>query len=525
MSTAQSASSADAAPSLDVLPDLIPDASPMSDPSLNSTPAQDSIRKEYFTSKADRALQHDLPFRPNITRSIIASQVEDQRKTYDYNRVTINGILSQELNPTHAMFNSVPFVPTSGGPCFANPAQSFWYRSTITQFSDLLEDASYSPTIKAQYMDFFNHFVVPALGPIPSVEAPWTPHLTHDASPFEPSWNVNGQEYFTPNHQIGFTFEPIGPLAGTGEDPFNQLVPAFFVSSLASSNICPNLDLGWWYHFMIELFVPSGENQRAYELLSSRDAPPTCFLAFDLPTEDFAPVMKPYLFPQRRALLDGKTNTEVLLSAVMKLHSPTMSLLPAVKNIETFLSSSKQDLIETNNKPSNLECDRDEMSLEMVSFDCIHTSENPRIKLYLKTHNTSFSNIKHIYTFGGERCSPETGKALELFKQFWECLTGLEGEWKSSSEQTASFLYFGLEIAHGREIPDVKIYIPAWACGVSDQGVREGLKNFFLARGWGLGEVYEKMGKGLTHTYLSLAYDEEKGVNVTMSYSPVMERL
>lgn len=73
----------------------------------------------------------------------------------------------------------------------------------------------------------------------------------------------------------------------------------------------------------------------------------------------------------------------------------------------------------------------------------------------------------------------------------------------------------------------VKIYIPAWTCGIEEQGVREGLRNFFLARGWGVGEDYGGKGgvEGLGHTYLSFAYDETQGVYVTMYYSPFMERV
>lgn len=54
--------------------------------------------------------------------------------------------------------------------------------------------------------------------------------------------------------------------------------------------------------------------------------------------------------------------------------------------------------------------------------------------------------------------------------------------------------------------------------------MREGLKNFFLLRGWDLGEEYGEVGgsEELEHTYLSFAYDEVKGVNVTMYYSPFM---
>lgn len=56
--------------------------------------------------------------------------------------------------------------------------------------------------------------------------------------------------------------------------------------------------------------------------------------------------------------------------------------------------------------------------------------------------------------------------------------------------------------------------------------MREGLKNFFLARGWGIGEYGDKGGvEGLGHTYLSFAYDETQGLYVPIYYFPFMERV
>lgn len=78
-------------------------------------------------------------------------------------------------------------------------------------------------------------------------------------------------------------------------------------------------------------------------------------------------------------------------------------------------------------------------------------------------------------------------------------------------------------ITPGKEDVEVDIYVPAWTCGIEEQGVREGFRNFFLARGWEIGEELEKVGEALVHTYLSFAYDEMRGVSVTMCYSPFMD--
>jgi hypothetical protein len=76
------------------------------------------------------------------------------------------------------------------------------------------------------------------------------------------------------------------------------------------------LNLDWWHHFTEEFFVSPSDPDIATTtiLLPDGKVPPTCFLAFDLPSTEFAPVVKPYLIPHRRALLERKSTKEVALS-------------------------------------------------------------------------------------------------------------------------------------------------------------------------------------------------------------------
>ncbi len=69
------------------------------------------------------------------------------------------------------------------------------------------------------------------------------------------------------------------------------------------------------------------------------DVPQTCFLAFDLTRDTFAPTLKSYLFPHRRAFLERKTTTEVVLHAVRELDPSELSLLPALSQVEDFVTS------------------------------------------------------------------------------------------------------------------------------------------------------------------------------------------
>jgi hypothetical protein len=123
-------------------------------------------------------------------------------------RYTLKDILSQSLNPTNPMFNSTPFLPSSKGPCFVTFDQSFWYWKTSPLLSNLLSAVHYPKQLQNEYLSLFHHSIIPALGPGPSAFQNWTPNLTHNNSPFEPSWNLQGDK-----RQVRFTFEPIGRYA------------------------------------------------------------------------------------------------------------------------------------------------------------------------------------------------------------------------------------------------------------------------------------------------------------------------
>jgi DMATS type aromatic prenyltransferase len=406
-------------------------------------------------------------------------------------RPTLKDILSQSLNPTNSMFNSTPFLPSSKGPCFATFDQSFWYWKTSPLLTSLLSAAQYPEQLQNQYLSFFHHSIIPALGPGPSAWQNWTPNLTHNNSPFEPSWNLQGDK-----RQVRFTFEPIGPYAGTRTDPTNQILPLAFVGCLAGENICPRLNLDWWHHFTEEFFVSPSDSDIATTtiLLPDGKVPPTCFLAFDLPSTEFAPVVKPYLFPHRRALLERKSTKEVMFDAVKKLHSPTSSILLALSMIENFLSSRGDDIFprsglqQSRNSPGIGSTSKG-MSVEMLTFDCIEPSQ-ARIKIFAKTHNTSFANVREIYTLGGRLRSPEIAEGGKVLKDFWRCLFGLSENWDEKEMQLVGFLFFGFEIQPGKEYPEVKVYVPSWTCDIGDVEIGRSLDKFVSERDQTIGKSY-----------------------------------
>ena len=115
----------------------------------------------------------------------------------------VKQMLTDGINPTSPMFNSEPFAPSPRGPCFANSSQAFWYLATTPLLSKLLSTANYPRHLQDQYLFFHNHSIIPALGPSASSTNKWTPHLTHNMSPFEPSLALKNKK-----QEVRYTFQP-----------------------------------------------------------------------------------------------------------------------------------------------------------------------------------------------------------------------------------------------------------------------------------------------------------------------------
>lgn len=451
-------------------------------------------------------------------------------------------IVTPSLNSGEVSDGTTSSTPANGS--LSPTADSFWKETTRTLYEKLLSAANYPTEIHQHYVKFFDESVVPALGPIPSKTSTWTPHLTKDHSPFEPSWNIQGSK-----QQIRFSIEPVGSKGGTNLDPLNQEHPLAFVESLSTTNLCPSLDTTWWNHFTSELFLSNSEITTLQSLSPPAKMTPTCFLAFDLPSEKFAPILKAYLFPHRQALLSGKTTTQCVIDSAKKLHSSTISILPTLVHIESFLNAKQSTTPSTNKVVSNLGGEEQEKSIEMMAIDCISPSK-ARIKMYVKENIASFANVKNIYTLGRRSSGAEIDVGLAAFEEFWVSLFGDT----ESTQFKPAFLFLGLEIIPGVEMPDVKLYVPAWTCPFGDQEITARLGGYFKSQDWAIGSTYDDDFQKLwyviyilrsenysmliccsgndegtpakaSYTYLSFAYSSAKGPYVTLYYSPNISQL
>lgn len=94
---------------------------------------------------------------------------------------------------------------------FSNDDDAFWWNATAPVLGKFLRKANYPLDQQYGYLSWYHRYVLPAYGPRPQEgrERTWRAQCTPNASPFQPSWNLQDDK-----STLRFTIEPIGHGAG-----------------------------------------------------------------------------------------------------------------------------------------------------------------------------------------------------------------------------------------------------------------------------------------------------------------------
>lgn len=151
--------------------------------------------------------------------------------------------------------------------------------------------------------------------------------------------------------------------------------------------------------------------------------------------------------------MSRKTTTTCIIESTKKLHSPGISVIPALSNIESFHNAKHSTAEQASDSKviSNLGAEELGKSIEMMAIDCIDPSK-AHIKLYVKENFASFANVKNIYTLGSRRSGVEIDEGLKAIEKFWVALFGDT----ENTKLKPAFLFLGLEAVPGVEMPEVK---------------------------------------------------------------------
>jgi DMATS type aromatic prenyltransferase len=339
-------------------------------------------------------------------------------------------------------------------------AESWWNIISPPMLS-LMQSAGYSQEEQDKHAQFVKLQLVSFLGPSP--EACSTPRFdsfcNDDFSPVELSWNFHAGK-----STVRIGLEPIGRLAGTSVDPFNALETARLMSRLLTSQ--KPVDGTLWRHFSEDLAVGPDEASSVVARMKPNEHMTVNTISFDLSGE---PIPKVYFYPIAKALSSGVHAGELVSDSIERLE---INVTPALNVIRAFVHDSKAEY-------GNI------LRTECLSFDAVDPHQS-RIKVYLRTPQTSLRRLQEIYTLGGRLKGPEIDACLVNLRCFWSDVLGVDDqdeELALSTHRTAGII-FNFELRHDDPLPKPKVYIPTRHYGGTDLAIAQGLSRFFHGLGW-----------------------------------------
>ncbi|KAF7158176.1 hypothetical protein CNMCM5623_002842 [Aspergillus felis] len=358
-----------------------------------------------------------------------------------------------------------PFHVLSQALNLSNRNHAKWWYSTAPMFAAMMAGAGYDVHAQYKFLCIHREVIIPALGPYPEKGEPmhWKSHLTRFGLPFELSFNFS-------KSLLRFAFEPIGPVTGTQDDPFNTQAIRPVLQDLKA--MVPGLDLEWFDHFTNALVV----SEEDVQTLRNANSHIPVFKTQNKLAADLEPsgqsVWKTYIYPRVKSIATGTPKERLMFDAI-KAADKSGKVATPLAILEEFIAERAPTLIG-----------------HFLSCDLVKPSES-RIKVYCMERQLNLASIEEIWTLNGRRDDPETLEGLDALRELWQLLPVTEGlcplpncfydPGTSPQEQLPFIINFTL--SPKSPLPEPQIYFPAF--GQNDRTTAEGLATFFERRGWG----------------------------------------
>lgn len=383
----------------------------------------------------------------------------------------------------------------------------YWWERMGRPLAVMLHSSGYTANQQYEALLFYQLVIVPYLGPRPASHVPpWKSFMTDDHTPIEYSWKwpaLPGDGL----PEIRYAIEAMGPGTGTSADRLNQ-APALALLDRVT-HVVPGVDLALFHHFRNALF--STEERSVGTDAKGTDAS-TLLVAFDIGRKKVN--VKAYFIPVGQPTPSSAAN-QILAAA----KSAPCANLSAIKAMETFLDSESSSTLQP----------------FMIAIDCVEPSTS-RIKVYVRSPQTSFDFTRHVLTLGGLHAIPED--TMVDIHDLWTLTLGIDASYPQdkdlsnpSSHATAG-MCFNLDVGPKGALPRVKAYIPVRHYSSNDNQVTGGLRTLLeRKRCAGYASAYQatmhalevEPGKALQETgiqtYISCAIEQGK-LNMTSYLSP-----
>lgn len=284
---------------------------------------------------------------------------------------------------------------------FRNEDTQYWWDRTGRMFAKLIQRAGYSATEQYRELIFYALFVAPELGKAPDEHGNvrgWRSPGTPDSTPIDFSWEWGPGN----NATVRYSFECIGPHAGTELDPLNSYATDAWIQRLRDQGMVPGLDLEWYEHFTGAI-LPSREMRRDKTAdVFIEETTPKAGVVVALDIEKGGPVMKMYIYPGLKALELGISNLELVQRAIRGLPRAQYESLGCEPLLQYLDEGTRRWGLETG----------------ILSIDCLEPSR-ARVKVYVRARHTSLEYMMDCLTLGGRLDMSGSEGAIADLRAFW----------------------------------------------------------------------------------------------------------
>lgn len=346
---------------------------------------------------------------------------------------------------------------------FKSEDTQFWWDRTGRLFAELIQAAGYSAAEQYRELIFYALFVAPELGLAPDAEGNvrgWRSPGTPDSTPIDFSWEWGSGN----NATVRYSFECIGPNAGTALDPLNSFATDAWIQRLQDQQMVPGLDLEWYRHF-IKAVLPSQEMQRKLTAdVFIEETTPKAGVVVALDIEKTGPVMKMYIYPGLKALELGITNLQLVQRSIRGLPKEQYESLNCEPLLEYLDQGTARWGFETG----------------ILSIDCLEPKK-ARVKVYIRAKYTSLEYMMDCLTLGGKLDMSGNEQALEDLKDFWQTFLAEAPDVLPDELVGRASPGFYYTIGAGKPISP-KVYISPTSFCKNDTGFLAKLRSYFSTR-------------------------------------------
>lgn len=279
---------------------------------------------------------------------------------------------------------------------FKDDDHKAWWDKAAPMLLKAMQHAGYDTDSQYHQLGMLQKYILPHAGIYPSPENEqkrWKSFLCPYGVPYEPSLNIS-------QGMVRYAIEPVGPQAGTAEDPQNTNILWEFLDGIRQ---CDNrIDTTWYHQFQSRLMLTKEESERhaAGKKYTFSPGQGSYGFAFDL--KGTRPMVKGYFWVVLKSMMSGIPTGKLMFDAVQDVDTDGTVAAP--------LAMLEEYAAENTN-----------LHLGFMSFDMVEPKDS-RIKIYGLDQDVSFEHIESLWTMGGRIKSESSQEGLKMLKELWDLL-------------------------------------------------------------------------------------------------------